>query len=262
MGEFGCGARIFDAHLHIIERAFPLIPNDGYLPPPFTVEDYRTRVSELNVRGGAVVSGSFQGFDQRYLRHALRTLGSAYVGVTQIPSDTTDDDIRALTADGIRAVRFNVHRGGSASLRDLEHLARRVHEVADWHAELYIASRDLVAIAPVLARLQVVSIDHLGLSSEGLHCLLDLVDKGAYVKATGFGRLDLNPAYAIGEIMKVNPGALVFGTDLPSTRAPRPFRDEDLNTIADVVGAEHLDDVLWGNAARLYRIEHANTPGR
>ena len=54
---------LFDAHLHVIDPRFPLIGNDGYLPPPFTVEDYRVRTSALGVTGGAVVSGSFQGFD-------------------------------------------------------------------------------------------------------------------------------------------------------------------------------------------------------
>ena len=35
--------RIFDTHLHIVDPRFPLVPNQGYLPPPFTVDDYRAR---------------------------------------------------------------------------------------------------------------------------------------------------------------------------------------------------------------------------
>ena len=35
--------------------------------------------------GGAVVSGSFQGFDQSYLLDALDQLGPSFVGVTQLP---------------------------------------------------------------------------------------------------------------------------------------------------------------------------------
>ena len=58
------GRRVFDAHLHIVDPRFPLVPNDGYLPPEFTVADYRRRVHDLGVCGGAVVSGSFQAFDQ------------------------------------------------------------------------------------------------------------------------------------------------------------------------------------------------------
>ena len=64
--------RIFDAHFHIIDPRFPLVPNQGYLPEPFTVDDYRSRVS---VDGGAVVSASFQAYDQTYLVDALRVSG-------------------------------------------------------------------------------------------------------------------------------------------------------------------------------------------
>jgi hypothetical protein len=48
-----------------------LEPNSGYLPPSFTVQDYQDRALHISVVGGAVVSGSFQGFDQTYLLDAL-----------------------------------------------------------------------------------------------------------------------------------------------------------------------------------------------
>lgn len=73
---------VFDAHFHIIDPRFPLVPNNGYLPDPFTAVDYRERAETLGVTGGAVVSGSFQAFDQEYLKHALTQLGPGYVGVT------------------------------------------------------------------------------------------------------------------------------------------------------------------------------------
>lgn len=37
------GHDIFDAHLHVIDPRFPLVPNGGYLPEPFTAEDYLER---------------------------------------------------------------------------------------------------------------------------------------------------------------------------------------------------------------------------
>jgi predicted TIM-barrel fold metal-dependent hydrolase len=48
---------LFDAHLHIVDPRFPLVASDGYVPEPFTVDDYRARTARLQVRGGAVVSG-------------------------------------------------------------------------------------------------------------------------------------------------------------------------------------------------------------
>jgi predicted TIM-barrel fold metal-dependent hydrolase len=50
----------FDAHLHISAPGFPLIPNQGYTPDFFTVDDYLARARPLGITGGAVVSGSFQ----------------------------------------------------------------------------------------------------------------------------------------------------------------------------------------------------------
>jgi predicted TIM-barrel fold metal-dependent hydrolase len=245
---------VFDAHLHIIDPRFPLIRNDGYLPPAFTAEDYRSRTASLGVVGGAVVSGSFQGFDQTYLVDALRRLGPGFVGVTQLPASVADTEIARLNRHGVRAVRFNVRRGGSATLDHLKTLATRVHEVAGWHTELYIDARDLPELAPVLRALPAVSVDHFGLSREGLPALLALVERGVRVKATGFGRVDLDVATAVRAVLDIDPRALMFGTDLPSTRARRPFQDDDRRLLADLAGPEHAAAVLHDNAAAFYRI--------
>jgi predicted TIM-barrel fold metal-dependent hydrolase len=244
---------VFDAHLHIIDPAHPLVENNGFRPEPFTVADYRRRIEGLGIAGGAVVSGSFQAFDQGYLIDALAALGPTYVGVTQIPSDTSDDRIRELNAAGVRAVRFNVARGGSADLDELELLARRVHDLAGWHAELYIDARTIDdGLSRRIASLHAASIDHLGMHEDGLAQLLRLVEQGVKVKATGFGRVELDPAATIKAIMSVDPTALMVGTDLPSTRARRPFENGDFDTIADALSPEQLDAVFWGNAAAFY----------
>lgn len=67
--------RIFDSHCHIIDHTFPLIANQGYMPPHFPLEQYLQQATPLGVRAGAVVSGSFQAFDQNYLRSLLPRLG-------------------------------------------------------------------------------------------------------------------------------------------------------------------------------------------
>jgi len=90
----------FDAHLHIIDPAFPLVENQGYLPPAFTVADYLATARPLRVVGGAVVSASFQGFDQSYLAAALARLGLGFVGVCQIPADCKAEEIERLAGGG------------------------------------------------------------------------------------------------------------------------------------------------------------------
>ena len=245
---------IFDAHFHVIDPRFPLVANQGFRPEPFTCDDYRRATAGLGITGGAVVSASFQAFDQTYLLDALATLGPDFVGVTQLPPDATDDAIVALDAAGVRAARVNLRRGGPVGLDDLERLAARVHEVAGWPVELYVDSADLADLVPTLVRLPRVVIDHLGLSRAGFGHILDLVEGGALVKATGFGRVDLDVAGAVVRIAAVNPGALLFGTDLPSTRAPRPFSPSDVDLLADALADDDLvRAALGGNALALYR---------
>lgn len=96
--------RLFDAHFHVVDPAHPLVENNGFLPDPFTVADYRARVRDLNVCGGAVVSGSFQAFDQGYLLDELSLFDDSFAGVTQLPADTPDEGVLARRAGGRRRV--------------------------------------------------------------------------------------------------------------------------------------------------------------
>ena len=244
----------FDAHLHIINPQFPLEPNAGYLPPRFTVQDYKNRTAHLGVVGGAVVSGSFQGFDQTYLLDALDRLGPGFVGVTQLPATVPDEQVLALARAGVRAVRVNVCRGGSETLEHLDALARRVHELAGWHTEIYIDARDLADLGVVIGALPKVSIDHLGLSKAGLPDLLRLAEQGVYVKATGFGRGDLDIPAAIRALAQVHPTGLMAGTDLPCTRALRPFTDPDLDLLSETLGQDLATAALHDNARAFYRV--------
>lgn len=244
--------RIFDAHFHIIDFDFPIQENQGYTPPSYVVEDYKHETEALNVLGGAIVSGSFQAFDQAYLLKALQQMGPTFCGVTQLPYTTTDEEIIRLDQAGVRALRFNIKRGGSEDLSHLNNLARRVYDLVGWHSELYIDARELSEVAATLERLPAVSIDHLGLSEEGLPYLLKLVDKGVRVKATGFGRVELDIEQALRSIYHVNPDALMFGTDLPSTRARRRFKLADIALIQQLFDEQAADKILFTNAMNWY----------
>ena len=243
---------IFDAHCHIIDPAYPLIANNGFVPAFFSVDEYQAQARPLGIIAGAVVSGSFQGFDQHYLIAALKRLGPGFVGVTQLPASVTDSELQTLHRHGVRALRFNLKRGGSEQLDQLETLALRVHECVGWHSELYIDTRDLAPLQARLRRLPALSIDHLGLSREGLPDLLQLVEHGVRVKACGFGRVDFEVPLVLQQIHRINPHALMFGSDLPSTRAPRPFQASDLGVLSEALGAEGAQRALWQNAQDFY----------
>ena len=244
---------MYDTHFHIIDMRYPVQENQGFFPPSFPAPDYLLRTQGLGITGGNVVSGSFQGFDTGFMHEALRVLGPAFTGVIQIPSTATDEDILKLDAIGVRGVRFNLVRGGSADVADLDRFARRVWDLARWHAELYADARDLAPIFDTLAALPAVSIAHLGMSTEGLPTLLRLAEKGLMVKATGFGRMTLDPVEGIRTLVQANPDCLMFGTDLPSQRARRPFLPSDIDLLRDNVDATLVRKIFFDNAVKFYR---------
>ena len=249
------GRRLFDSHCHIIDHRFPIVVNQGYVPPDFPLEAYLARARPLGVMAGAVVSGSFQGNDQSYLLDVLPRLGSGWVGVTQIPNDCSDAEILRLDAVGVRAVRFNLFRGRIDTVDDIVAMATRVHAIAGWHAEMYV---DAAALKPHVARLSKLpqlSVDHLGMTEAGVPVLLDLVAAACKVKATGFGRVKLDVAATLEAVAKQDPGALVFGTDIPSTRAERAFDASDIALVENVLGPELAGKAFWDNPVALYRMK-------
>ncbi|SDS91547.1 Predicted metal-dependent hydrolase, TIM-barrel fold [Maribacter dokdonensis] len=245
--------KIFDSHFHIINPKFPLVENNGYLPPDFTVENYVEQTKGFGIEGGAIVSGSFQKFDQEYLLDALKTFGENYFGVANIPIEMKYSELNRLDESNIRAVRFNLKRGGSESLKNLVELSNRLYDAYNWHTELYVDSKNLNELKSTLKQIPTFSIDHLGLSKTGLKELFYWAEKGVKIKATGFGRLDFNPITAMKKIYSINPDSLMFGTDLPSTRAKIPFTFDDLQSIMNSFSDIEQERILYQNATDWYK---------
>jgi predicted TIM-barrel fold metal-dependent hydrolase len=244
---------LFDAHFHIIDPRFPLIVNDGYVPTAYTVDDYWTAAGPLGVTGGAIVSASFQAYDQYYLLDALARFGPCYVGVTQLPEDVDDATIRHLDQAGVRALRFNFFRGMAGDVAAMVRMARRVYDLAGWHIELYLDGYALHALKPTLLTLPRVVVDHLGMTENALPALLELVWRGAKVKASGFGRVSLSVGATLQAIADADETALMFGSDLPSTRANRPFYPSDITMITRSLDPARAERALLHNAIACYR---------
>jgi predicted TIM-barrel fold metal-dependent hydrolase len=185
----------------------------------------------------------------------LPKLGTGWVGVTQIPNDFPDAEIVKLDAFGVRAVRFNLFRGRIDSVDDIVAMATRAHSVAGWHSEIYVDAAALKPHIDKLSKLPQLCIDHLGMTEAGVPVLLDMVAAGCRVKATGFGRVKLDVPKTLEAIAMKNPNALVFGTDIPSTRAERPFQPSDIDLVEKVLGPELAQKAFWDNPIALYRVK-------
>ena len=75
------------------------------------------------------------------------------------------------------------------------------------------------------------------------------------VKATGFGRVDIDVPNALRTLARANPDCLMFGSDLPSQRAKRPFADTDIDLIVEHVGTGLAERVFWRNAVAFYGVK-------
>jgi predicted TIM-barrel fold metal-dependent hydrolase len=63
----------------------------------------------------------------------------------------------------------------------------------------------------------------------------------------------MEPAPAIRAIAAANPESLMFGSDLPSQRARRPFEPADIDLIRANIDPALERKVFWDNAVAFYR---------
>ena len=247
--------RIFDSHFHIIDHRYPLQPNHGFIPNEFLVENYQHAMRDQNVIGGVVVSGSFQDIDYSYVQPALNKLGPKFVATIQIHTDIQEETIAKLNALGVRGIRFNLVRGNHVSTNEIRDLADKVYAIAEWHCEFYVDSAHLHNLFSTLSKLPAVSIDHLGLSQTGFDDIIRLAELGIRIKASGFGRVNFDVSTALQIIHSINPSALMFGSDLPGTRARRVFSSQDIHLIENSFASSDVERILYKNALKFYRIE-------
>lgn len=244
--------KIFDSHFHIINPKYPLFENNGYLPPSFTIKNYQEKTQDLEIGGGAIVSGSFQKFNQDYLVDSLNKLGDNYFGVANISIEMGEYELNKLDKENIVAVRFNLKRGGSESLDNLVELSNHLFDKYNWHTELYVDSKDLKELNSILMEIPKFSIDHLGLSKEGILSLYHWAEKGVKIKATGFGRINFDPIPVMKKIYNINPNSLMFGTDLPSTRSNIPFNFKDIDLIKKNFTKLEQENIFFKNSKEWY----------
>lgn len=250
--------QLFDGHFHIIDPHFTLNENNGFKPDYYTVENYLTELKKMNIEslGGVVVSGSFQGFTQDYFTDALKKLGTNFVGITQLAPDTTDAEIERLDKIGIKGIRFNLYRGLDVPLKIISTLSQRVYDLCGWKTEFYLNVDNMEEdLNNIILSLPKVSIDHMGMGKKSVDLLKNYVSHGIPIRVTGFGRI----AYSKEELRSVlielyaeNPQALIFGSDLPSTRASFRFSEEHVSFIEEIFNEVSAQNILYKNGIKWY----------
>jgi predicted TIM-barrel fold metal-dependent hydrolase len=281
-------ARACDCHVHVFGPfdRFPLWAGRAYTPGAASIDDLIALHQGLGIGRVVVVQASPQGSDNRCTVDALQrmnAMGHGARGVAVIDEHTSDSDLHAMHAAGVRGVRVNLE---SAGLHDPQ-VARRLMQAAaervaplGWHVQTYTTLDVIASMHDSLMALPTpVVIDHfgrataaLGVAQEGFAALVSLVESGqAWVKLSAAHRIsdlpDCDDARAIAQaLISANPSRMLWGTDWPHPGAwpgvPRqrearePFHPINnaraLQRLSEWTTADQWARILVDNPARLY----------
>ena len=96
-----------------------MIAGRPYTPPEASVEELLALRRRLGIARNVLVQPSFYGTDNRCMLDALKALGNTARAVAVLPPDATENEMRALDAQGVRDVRVNVESGCSQEAHDV-----------------------------------------------------------------------------------------------------------------------------------------------
>jgi predicted TIM-barrel fold metal-dependent hydrolase len=228
-----------DCHVHIY-GPFDRFPADhiGRFSPKteFPVEALFNVWSSIGISRGVIVHAGNAGSDNEVTLDALKRFPDKLRAVAIIDSNVTDKRLDALNDAGFKGVRINLLyqdgrpvASGGMTLDDLKALAPRIAE-RGWHAQLWIETGDLQALAPDIEKLPLdFVIDHQGRTMAdktanyaGYKWFCDRLKSGRYwCKLSGADRNTRigSPYKDTEDFMKAlvaaNPDRLVWGSDWP-----------------------------------------------
>jgi len=258
----------WDAHVHVFDAAAPVV-GGHYRPAHRPLPDIEAQAVRLDVGHLVIVQPSVYGTDPSVMLAALRAGEGRHRGIAVVEPSVDDATLDLLHAAGVRGIRFNrvspVGHGGDAA-RDHAALAPRLAE-RGWHLQWYTPARELGAIATLHdAPGPPAVLDHLGgitavlpATDPAWDALARLADRGAWIKLSGWYRLDAKAPYdtlyeAIGRVAELFDDRMVWGSDWPHTAFAPGEAPDYASTFAPVLaalGAERARRVLQAGA-RLY----------
>jgi predicted TIM-barrel fold metal-dependent hydrolase len=266
-----------DAHCHVFGPGdiFPYHPSRSYTPPDASRQTLKKLHDFLGLERSVIVQASCHGPDNTAMLDAIANSNGKYRGVCHIDESTTEKDLQALHAGGVRGVRFNFvkHLGGSP---DIDFLRRTVDIIRglDWHLVLHFDAADLLEYKSLLAELNIrIVIDHMGRpkAAEGVEqapfqTLLEFMkDENYWVKVCGLERISATGApFHDGipfaqKLIEAAPDRIIWGTDFPHPNISGDMpNDGDLVDLLALVAPDETlrQKILVDNPHRLYEFEN------
>ena len=272
-----------DAHCHVFGPAerFPFSPQAKYHPADAGPEALFALRDHLGFSRNVIVQASCHGTDNSATLDAIARSDGKARGVAVVDPDISGDELAALHAGGMRAVRFNFLKRLVDNAPQDRFLALSRRLPAHWHVVIYFEADILAELRPFIDAIPVpVVIDHLGRPnvSQGpdgadLRALRNLLDsrEDIHIKPTCPDRLDAikaggggDPwdafARAVAPLVADYPDRCLWGTDWPHPNMADEIPDD--GHIVDMIPriaptAELRQKLLVANPMRLYWPEHA-----
>ncbi|HUB96332.1 MAG TPA: amidohydrolase family protein, partial [Stellaceae bacterium] len=164
--RFRTPAGTCDTHFHIMgpPEKFPWASTRLYTPPAAPVEHYLSMAKIVGIERGVVVVPAVHGFDNSSMHDAIAKADGRLKGMVRGNRKSTAADNKALHAQGVRGIRFNMRPALNGKF-DADELLGTVAAIRDlpWCVCLHIDAHDLVNNADLIARLDMPTIiDHFG----------------------------------------------------------------------------------------------------
>ncbi|MDE2303328.1 MAG: amidohydrolase family protein [Sphingomonadales bacterium] len=242
-------AGAIDAHCHVFGpmARFPFSARAKYLPEDASAEMLFALRDRLGFARNVIVQASCHGTDNAATLDAIARSQGRARGVAVVDPAISEDDLAALHAGGIRAVRFNFLKRlvDDAPQDKFLDVARRLP--AGWHVVIYFEADILAELRGFIDALPVpVVVDHMGRPdvAQGPHGA-DMTAFRAllgsrpdiWFKATCPDRLDMRRAGAGGDpwdgfatavapLVADYPDRALWGTDWPHPNMEQAIPDD------------------------------------
>ena len=225
-----------DTHVHVFEPGYPLSPGRGYNPPDSTLADLKHLHATLGIERVVFTQPSVYGTDNSAILDAMAALNAETANraraVVAITLASTDTELAALDAAGVRGVRLNTDNKGGMPIEmdEIPKLVARIRPFG-WHIEFLFPGNDIIELMPVFRSLTVpMSIAHFayqaataGVAARGFQALLELMREGnTWIKISGANRVsatDLPPYDDVQPmaraLIEAAPERIMWGTDWP-----------------------------------------------
>jgi predicted TIM-barrel fold metal-dependent hydrolase len=268
MSAVDCHAHVFDLKRFPFQdsRGFDIAPNEYG-----TASDFAAVLDAHGISHALLVNplGGY-GVDNRCMLTAIAEHPGRFKGISLLPSDASDQQIKAMVDGGVIGIRFNLNFERSPSLYGrVGERALAIARDLGWLVQVHYEGETIVRALPILlASGLTVVVDHfgrpevaLGVAQPGFQALLELGRQGGIVKLSASFRSsqtppgydDLDP-FAAALLQNFGIERCVWGSDWPFLRArSRVDYGPQLRALNRWVrDTADRARIMWDNPARIF----------